>query len=545
MTRSPPPNRRSQTYTSPRGSYLTNLLDEDRNAELTLSEALAAAQLEHDRVRETARRVFEQHEQEERHKRLREAEKKEQERLKREAEIAQEEIRLRELRAKSIPKPPPEPEPPKKVDPPKVESPAPAPPPPAAVKKEETPAQPTPPPAAETKPSPAPFANQTTPKPSLFSPKPAEQKPNPFASPSLTNGVSTPSAQVTAPAKAEQKPPPAQQPAPTVVQSKAQATTAVNKQAPRYNAIHGELKQLRKNLMAESKTPGSPLKGQLGNFRREIRVSIGQLTSEKGANRVPVEKIMTALRKALRGEVPSPMISVKTLIAEDRPPVEGAVNNDETLPSLFIYLLNIVAKGIINQFINEGGANPKSADPVGVVAVQIFSANDFLWRGKTLIDIMIAKFYVVCPVLFGLRGNDRTERGRKLLGWRKDGASWITEQSHNDRMTGLGAGFAAISLRDFSKTTKTNPFPPTHYWMALAAIVNTPPEETSNTQYVVLRSIIEGHHQRFLNFYGNAALAALKLALVEFPKKAPQNAPAASSLLGLREVLKVEGLVVS
>ena len=292
MTRSPPPNRRSQTYTSPRGSYLTNLLDEDRNAELTLSEALAAAQLEHDRVRETARRVFEQHEQEERHKRLREAEKKEQERLKREAEIAQEEIRLRELRAKSIPKPPPEPEPPKKPDPPKIESPAPAPPPPASVKKEESPAKPTPPPAAETKPSPSPFATQTTPKPSLFSPKPADQKPNPFASSSLTNGVSTPSAQATAPAKAEQKPPPAQPPAPSAVQSKAQPTTAVNKEAPRYNAIHGELKQLRKNLMAESKTPGSPLKGQLGNFRREIRVSIGQLTSEKGANRVPVNLII-------------------------------------------------------------------------------------------------------------------------------------------------------------------------------------------------------------------------------------------------------------
>lgn len=254
---------------------------------------------------------------------------------------------------------------------------------------------------------------------------------------------------------------------------------------------------------------------------------------------------MNILRKARSGEVASPPVPVATFIAEERQPIEGAANNEDTLPSLFIYLLNIVAKGIINQFINEGGANPKSADPVGVVAVQIFSSNEFLWRGKTLIDILIAKFFTVCPVLFGLRGNDKTEKGRKALGWRKEGPTWITEQSHNDRMTGLGAGFAAISLRDFSKTSKTNPYPPTHYWMALAGIINTAANETSNTQYVVLRSMIEGHHQRFLNFYGNAALAALQLALIEFPKRAPRDAPAAKSLDGLMEVLKSEGLVLS
>jgi nucleoporin GLE1 len=112
-------------------------------------------------------------------------------------------------------------------------------------------------------------------------------------------------------------------------------------------------------------------------------------------------------------------------------------------------------------------------------------------------------------------------------------------------MTGLGAGFASLSLRDFSKSSKKNPYPPTNYWKALAYIVNTPPNETSNTQYVVLRSMIQGHEQRFLGFYGNAALAALRLALVEFPKKAPQNATAAGSLAALADVLKTEsGLIL-
>lgn len=263
------------------------------------------------------------------------------------------------------------------------------------------------------------------------------------------------------------------------------------------------------------------------------------------SNNSQINKITATLKEAIEGRVPSPPIDVGLFVVDSRQPVEGATYNDAALPSLFIYLMNICAKGIINQFINEGGANPKSADPVGVFAAHIFSHKDFQWRGQSLVDILMAKFRVVCPVLFGYRGNEKTERGRRNLGWRKDGPTYITEQAHNDRMTGLGAGFAAISLRDFSKTSKTNPYPPTNYWKALAYIVNTPANETSNTQYVVLRSMIEGHEQRFLNFYGNAALAALRLALIEFPKKAPQNAMAAGSLRALADVLRSEsGLIL-
>jgi nucleoporin GLE1 len=252
-----------------------------------------------------------------------------------------------------------------------------------------------------------------------------------------------------------------------------------------------------------------------------------------------------ALKEALDGKVPSAPIEVNRFIVGQRQPVEGAPNNDTTLPSLFIYLLNICAKGIINQFINECSANPKAADPIGVFTAHIFSQKDFLWRGESLIDILMAKFRVVCPVLFGLRGSDKTERGRLAIGWKKDGPGYVTEQTHNDRMTGLGAGFASISLRDFSKTSKANPYPPVNYWKALAGIVNSPPNETSNTQYVVLRAMIEGHEQRFLNFYGNAAIAALRLALVDFPKRAPANASAAHSLRAMVELLRTDGLVLS
>ena len=206
---------------------------------------------------------------------------------------------------------------------------------------------------------------------------------------------------------------------------------------------------------------------------------------------------------------------------------------------MFIFLLNFFAKYVVAQFINEAGVNPEIADPIGVVAVQVFSRAEFLWREQSLIDIMMAKVRVVCPVLFGVRGNEKTEEGRARLGWiRDESGSYVSEEIHGSRMTGLSAGYAAICLRDFSKSRLKNPWHPTHYWQTIASIVATPPDQRASTQYLVLRGLIDGYEATFLKFYGNAARAALKAALVKFPEgaRAPNSAvlPGSSSVGGVQ-----------
>ncbi|EXK42259.1 hypothetical protein FOXG_01799 [Fusarium oxysporum f. sp. lycopersici 4287] len=530
------PVRRNQLLSSPDRNIAATFLLDSRNNELNHRDALAAAQLEHDRVRQAAIRVYELHELQEEHKRIVAEERREEERLKAEAAVVAEEKRLRELKAKTVPRLPPEPAPqppsPAKPEPTKTNG--------ATQIKDVTPALDAKKPIVSPATGPA-SASATT--ASFTQTKPSNQfgttQPAFESLPQKLNGATI---QSTAPAATTIPQPAVKSAAPTVQPVQSKSAPSID----RYSQIHQELKKLRKELQAQSKVAGSPLKGKLGAARREIRVAIGQLTGGKGANAQPINKITAALKEALEGRIPSPPIDVSLFVVDKREPVEGSPNNEATLPSLFIYLINICAKGIVSQFINEGGANPKAADPVGVFAAHIFSTKEFQWRGQSLVDILMAKYRIVCPVLFGHRGSDKTERGRMAIGWKKDGPSWITEQSHNDRMTGLGAGFASLSLRDFGKSSKKNPYPPTNYWRALAYIVNSPPNETSNTQYVVLRSMIQGHEQRFLNFYGNAALAALRLALIEFPKKAPQNATAAGSLAALADVLKTEsGLILT
>jgi nucleoporin GLE1 len=219
-------------------------------------------------------------------------------------------------------------------------------------------------------------------------------------------------------------------------------------------------------------------------------------------------------------------------------PIAGAPNND-SMPALTIYLLNILAKAAISQFCSEAGANPKAADPIGVILISVFSQPKYMWRGKTLIDILMAKLRVVCPVLFGVRGSDKTEEGRARLGWRKDeNGKWISEQEHNDRMTGLGSGFASLCFRDFSKSSLVNPCPPYIYWQALAAITLTPKGETSSTQFVVLKAMIDNYVKMFLTFYGRIGLWALRAALNEFPLRADKDNVAASSCKVLAEKIQ-------
>ena len=243
------------------------------------------------------------------------------------------------------------------------------------------------------------------------------------------------------------------------------------------------------------------------------------------------DKIMATLNEALNNAVQSTLIDPGDFVLEPREPVDGAVHNGPQLPSLFLYLINIFSKAVIAQFISEGGANPKQAEPIGVVVAKVFSTPEFCWRGRSLVDILVAKYRVVCPVLFGFRGSEKMEQGRLRLGWRRDGGGgWISEQQHGDRMTGLGAGFAAIYLRNFSRAKHANPCPPRDYWAAMARIVNTPPDQMSDTQCLVLKAMIQHHEAQFLGFFGSAALAALRVALVDFPARAPAKTPAVSAL---------------
>ena len=247
---------------------------------------------------------------------------------------------------------------------------------------------------------------------------------------------------------------------------------------------------------------------------------------------------MNVLRAA-RADTQTPRIDVRRyIVLESMPPSKGPMP-DPRFPAIFIYALNILAKSVVSQWANEASVQSKKADPIGVVAVQAFAAPLFSWGQRSLIDILIAKMHFACPVLFGISGDDRTDEGKARLGWERveKGGAWCSEQRHGERMTGLGAGFASISLRNFRKSAMSNPYPNWKFWQSLYWITMIPTSSITATHYIVLKAMLQDYLARFIEFFGSAALPALTHAILHFPRRSPVPNTAANALSVLPNIL--------
>jgi nucleoporin GLE1 len=257
-----------------------------------------------------------------------------------------------------------------------------------------------------------------------------------------------------------------------------------------------------------------------------------------------LSRITNVLNQALQ-DSESPRIDVRQFIIlpNERELDPSVMNQPPDRPSLFLYLINIFSKAVIAQFIDEAGVNPKAAEPVGVIAVTIFATDNFKWRGTPLIDILIAKFRRVCPVLFGIYGKDTTQAGRSRLGWHANDNEWVPEQTHAERMTGLGAGFASVTLRNFSRSKMANPYANVKYWQSLQWVCGVPPLEATDTHFIVLKAMIENYAGKFIDLYGDAAKLALRKALVAFPKESGRKSAAVQAVATLADALKRDEMI--
>lgn len=335
------------------------------------------------------------------------------------------------------------------------------------------------------------------------------------------------------------KPPaPEAQPRPTVAPTASQQPPANWKARDvdhqQYLDIHRELKQFRSQLVSSARQDKA-LKTFMGDNRREITKTVGQMTAGtsaevKQANRGRISAVVKILQQALQHTQPS--VDVRKFLSPSRQ-LEGVDASECQVPAVFIYLLNIFVKAVIKQYIGEAGISPEKAEPVGLLVANIFSHRDLQWHGTTyLIDILLAKFHKTCPVLFGIYGSNNTKEGRIRSGWLP-----ISAQENSERMTGLGAGFASITSRDFSRAQAKNPMPVEKLWRSLAMIVNTPAAEAIDAHFLVLKALLEPVYvQKLVKFYGVHGVALVRKAVYDFPLQSAT--PAANALKVLPDIYK-------
>lgn len=330
----------------------------------------------------------------------------------------------------------------------------------------------------------------------------------------------------------------------------------------RYVELHKTLKDMRKWLkdMGQSQ---SNLKATMGNLRRSIKKSVGQLRAGTGANkqqvRIPphspngclgidylnetqIIQLKTELEKALA--YPEPTVDIRNFFAF---PPEEIAKSENKVPAMLIYGLNILAKSLISSLLAEASIKQSHAEPIGIIAAQIFSFDIFTYKGLHMSDIMWAKYRVICPALWGFTGNDKTEGGRRVLGWWRspDTGSWVSEQIHMDRMTALGAGYAAMTLRNFAKSPRRNPFPNTMFWATIHKILAIPPPELQETQVALLAALLRSSGERILGFFGQYGLALMHYIIVDLPRKLGRETMAVTQLSTLKELyLKEKNLAL-
>lgn len=308
----------------------------------------------------------------------------------------------------------------------------------------------------------------------------------------------------------------------------------------RYLELHKTLKEMRKWLTGMAK--GEPaLKKAMGDMRRSIKKSVGQLRSGTGANKNQINQIKADLQNALA--FTQPQVDIAKFVAF---PPQELTTTENKVPAMLIYGLNVFSKSMIASLLAEAAIKQTHAEPIGIIAAQIFSFDIFTYKGLHMSDILWAKYRVVCPALWGFTGNDKTEGGRRALGWWRspDTDTWISEQNHMDRMTALGAGYAAITLRNFGKTTRQNPFPNTLFWATMSKILAIPPAELQETQIALLAALLRSSGERILGFFGQFGLALMHQAIVELPRQIERESMALTQLSTLKELYLREKNIV-
>ncbi len=270
----------------------TSSVEDLTDAETAHKAALAAAQANHQRVRESALRAYSNDVLRQEHELLRRKQTQELERLKLESERADLAARLQELQRKKIKPPAPR---------------APSPPPPRAPTPKLIPPSQT----NATQNQPAKVQNSSGPQQDARARPPSRQKTPPHVAEPRQSlpRPAEPAAARTQPSRAPlgiskqaDIPSPAPAPNKASINSVSAPSATIHDSASRhsfpgadkYLEIHKRLKQLRAFVTEHAKKdPG--LKKKMGEMRREIRKSVGQLTEGRGANRTPVSKFQCIL----------------------------------------------------------------------------------------------------------------------------------------------------------------------------------------------------------------------------------------------------------
>ncbi|KAH8731055.1 hypothetical protein GQ44DRAFT_604989 [Phaeosphaeriaceae sp. PMI808] len=332
----------------------------------------------------------------------------------------------------------------------------------------------------------------------------------------------------------------APQPAPTTAPAAPLAPrTSTNAQASntdveqihtKYLALHARMKQFRVAFANQHKQKTSPLKAPVGDARRNIRVTLGQINSNRKDSVAAIKKLREeSFNIALATQ--GPTIDIRPfIVSHEIPPLANEA--EAQYPAFLLYIWICFEKFVLKQFEKEAASSDgRTIQEIGLIAASLLADQRYTWKGIPLTDIVLAKLHRIAPILFGIRGTMNTAEGRVRLGWLPIDKAAPSEEQYGQRMRGLGAGYAALSLRSFN--AKAPAVPMSEYWRAIVSICNTPTEDIWPGHFALLYGLTRDYYKKFLAFYGAPARGVLRRATIDLPARAPVRCKDAAGPVGV------------
>lgn len=337
---------------------------------------------------------------------------------------------------------------------------------------------------------------------------------------------------------------PIRAPASTVISStpiSAGPASDVDQIHAKYLELHARMKKFRVEFQNEHKQKTSPLKQAVGDARREIRVRLGQVNVQRKDSVAAIKRLReNCFNVALQTQ--GPMVDIRPFIISHAIP-SLANETEAAYPAFLLYIWICFEKSLLKQFEKEAASSDgRTIQEIGLIAASLLSDTQYMWKNSVpLSDIILAKLHRICPPLFGIRGNMETREGQERLGWMPIDKNPPTMEAYSQRLRGMAAGYAAMSLRSFKGNRPA--IPASEYWRAIVSICNTPSDQLYPAHFNLLMGLIRDYHKKFMEFYGVPARGVLRRAVVDLPARAPAHAKdAAGTLAVLAEGWKKHGI---
>lgn len=317
---------------------------------------------------------------------------------------------------------------------------------------------------------------------------------------------------------------------------------AINNIHTKYLELHQRMKEFRVNFWNANKKPGQPLKAAIGDARRNMRLKLGQINVARATSQAAIKSLRAdSFDVALN--TPGPTVDIRPfLVNQTIPPL--ANEQEAQYPAFLLYMWIMFEKFLLKQFEKEASnEDGRIIQEIGLIAASLFADQKYMWKGISLIDVLLAKMHHICPILFGVRGSMNTVQGQKRLGWMPIDKQPPTGEIYMQRIRGLSAGFAAMSLRAF----KTVPaLPMSEYWRVVVHVCNTPSEDLYPGHFAILGGLLRDFYKKFLGFYGVQARGVLRRAIVDLPARAPERCKEAAGIISVfQEQWKKENLFLN